>query len=237
MVSPKSRAVLGAVFLSAFASACAGDGVPRRADSLAAFASSAGNRSATGDRDATARRVLVNGIDLTGVGYDMGDPHAPIVLVNFSDFGCPFCASFARETYPALDAEFVRKGKVFFKYVPFVMGMFPNGAEAARASECAGDQGYFWQMHEHLYAGQSAWKSTRAPEPIFQRYAASAGLDTSRFAQCYASRQSDARTERATDRANRLGIRLTPTFFVNDRQVEGALPLAEFRAVLLAGAH
>ena len=181
------------------------------------------------------RHVVVNGIDLTGVGYDLGDPTAPIVLVNFSDFGCPFCGSFARETQPALNEEFVRTGKVFFKYVPFVMGMFPNGDEAARASECAAEDGRFWDMHDRLYAGQNEWKRSSAPEPVFQRYAVALGMDGQTFAACYASGRTDARTGVATDRAHRLGIRATPTFFIGDRQVEGALPLAEFRRVLTQG--
>lgn len=69
-------------------------------------------RGRAGERAPAPRRVVVGGIDLTGVGYDEGSPTAPVVLVNFSDFGCPYCANFARETYPALAAEFVRTGQV-----------------------------------------------------------------------------------------------------------------------------
>ncbi len=186
---------------------------------------------------AAPRHVVVNGIDLTGVGYDLGNPAAPIVLVNFSDFGCPFCGSFARETQPALNDEFIGTGKVFFKYVPFVMGMFPNGDEAARASECAAEDARFWGMHDQLYAGQNEWKRSSAPEPVFQRYAVALGMDGQKFAACYASGRTDARTGVASDRAHRLGIRATPTFFIGDRQVEGALPLAEFRRVLTEGSR
>lgn len=213
--------------------------VTNNAEAPATVAANAGPADAALDSTAPPsggsqrpRRVVVHGIDLTGIGYDVGNPAAPIVLVNFSDFGCPFCGSFARETHPALDAEFIRTGKVFFKYVPFVMGMFPNAAEATRAAECSAEQGGFWPMHDRLYGAQAEWKRSRSPEPMFRRYAASAGLDTVRFSACDADRRTDERTERANDRANRLGIRATPTFFVNDRQIEGALPLAEFRRIL-----
>lgn len=178
------------------------------------------------------RQVRVNGIDLTGIGYDVGNPAATIVLVNFSDFGCPFCGTFARESYPGLEREFVRTGKVFFKYVPFVMGMFPNGEQAARAAECAADQGSFWPMHDQLYGAQREWKSSRSPELHFGRYAAALGLDTVRFGACHAGGETDGRTGRANDRAARLGIRATPTFFINDQQIEGALPLEQFRRIL-----
>ena len=114
MTIPKGGAALAAVFWWAVAAACAGDqpGPARETP-----AESSVTAAAPGGALAPARRVVVNGIDLTGVGYDLGSPTAPVVLVNFSDFGCPFCGSFARETYPALDQELVRTAKVFFKYM------------------------------------------------------------------------------------------------------------------------
>ena len=178
------------------------------------------------------RRVVVHGIDLTGVGYDAGDPNAPIVIVNFSDFGCPYCGTYALETHPALAREYVATGKVFFKYVPFVMGMFPNGDEAARAAECAADQGRVAAMHDRLYADQRAWKRGREPERVFARAATTIGLDGPAFAACVRAGAVDARTAVANDRAMRLNIRATPTFFVDGRQVEGALPLPRFRQLL-----
>ena len=180
----------------------------------------------------SARRVVVNGVDLTGVGYDKGSDSAPVVVVNFSDFGCPFCGSFARETEPSIEREYVRTGKVFFKYVPFVVGMFPNGQQAARAAECAADQGKFWPMHDRLYAAQTRWKQTVDPLAAFRQFAISLGMDTARFGQCYAANRLHPRTQRANDAADQLGVRVTPTFVVNGRGVEGALPLPQFRQLL-----
>jgi protein-disulfide isomerase len=154
------------------------------------------------------------------------------VVVNFSDFGCPFCGSFARQTEPEIERDYVQTGKVFFKYVPFVMGMFPNGDEAAHASECAAEQGRFWPMHDALYANQTEWKKARDPVPAFERYAKSIGLDVSRFAKCYAIPDVNPSTMRANIGAGRLGIRVTPSFIVNGKGVEGALPLPQFRQLL-----
>lgn len=178
------------------------------------------------------RRVVVQGVDLTGVGYDKGSPTAPLVVVNFSDFGCPFCGSFARQTEPEIEKEYVQTGKVFFKYVPFVMGMFPNGDQAAHAVECAAEQGRFWPMHDALYANQAEWKKARDPLPAFERYAKGIGLDASRFAKCYAIPDVNPSTMRANIAAGRLGIRVTPSFIVNGKGVEGALPLPQFRQLL-----
>jgi len=179
-----------------------------------------------------ARRVVVQGMDLTGVGHDRGSVTAPVVVVEFSDFGCPYCGAFARETYPALDQEFVQTGQVFFKYVPFVIGMFPHGDLAARASECAADQHDFWPMYEQLYAVQTDWKRSGDPASLFRQYAASAKLDGARFATCYAGAEVGQRVALSNAFASRLRIRATPTFFVDGRMLEGALPLQQFRQLL-----
>jgi protein-disulfide isomerase len=180
----------------------------------------------------SSRRVIVHGVDLTGVGYDKGRLDAPIVIVNFSDFGCPYCRGFALETEPAIEREYVATGKVFLKYVPFVVGPFPNGQQAARTAECAAEQGRFWPMHDRVYAHQKAWKDTLYALPVFQRDAAALNLDTARFTRCYSTNHLHPRSKEATDAADRLGIRITPSFFVNDRLVEGALPLLQFRELL-----
>ena len=73
------------------------------------------------------------GIDLTGIGYDRGSSSAPVVMIDLSDFACPYCAEFSKETYPAIEKEYVKTGKLFFKYVPFLVGSFPHSDEATRA--------------------------------------------------------------------------------------------------------
>ncbi len=180
----------------------------------------------------SARRVVVGGVDLTGIGYDKGSPTAPIVMVDFSDFGCPYCGSHARQTLPALEREFIATGKVFYKYVPLVMGSFPNGDTAARAAECAGEEGKFWPMHDRLFASQQEWRKNGAPTPVYERHARELGLDASRFAACLRDGRTEARTRRATDGAMQLGIRATPTFAIDGEGIEGALPLDVFQKIL-----
>ena len=198
---------------------------------LALTAHPLGAQDAAG-RAASPRHVIVHGLDLTGIGYDVGSPTAPVVVVNFSDFGCPYCASFSRETYPALAREFVATGEVFYKYVPIGLGMFFNGKQAARAAECAAEQGKFWRMHERLYARQGDWTHMLRALPLFRGEARRLGLDVAAFTRCYDTRATDPRTERGGIIAKRLGLRATPTFYVNGRAVEGALPLAQFRTLL-----
>lgn len=186
------------------------------------------------------RRVVLGDLDLTGLGHDEGSPTAPVVLIDFSDFGCPYCGQFTRETWPVIQREYVRTGKVFFKYVPFVVGMFPHSAEATRAVECVAEQGKFGAMADHVYEAQREWKKGGDPRPLLTGIAGVVGADTVAFGRCYDDRHTDARTARANDIAGTIGVRVTPSFVVNERPVQGALPIADFRrvidaALLLAG--
>lgn len=173
-------------------------------------------------------------VDLRGIGYNIGSAAAPVVVVEFSDFGCPYCRKFALETFPALYEEFIRTGKVRWKYVPFTLGIFPNGAEAARAAECAGEQDRFLPMHDLLYRNQAEWKGSRDADALFASYAQQIGLASAQFESCYRSGRRDARTRAANAAARQLGIRGTPTFFVEGFPVTGAVPLEPFRQFLLA---
>lgn len=167
-------------------------------------------------------------------GYDRGATHAPVTVLEFADFGCRYCAQFALTTYPTLADEFVKSGKVRWKYVPFVLGMFPNGDQAARAGECAADQGTaaFDRMHDRLFRRQGEWSRNGDPTGLFRAYAAAAGLDTTRFAACYAGQEPDGRIRASNELADRMGVRATPTFFVNGYRIEGALPAQQFRTIL-----
>lgn len=168
-------------------------------------------------------------------GYDRGSTRATVTVIEFADFGCRYCARFAAETYPALSGEFVKTGRVRWRYVPFVLGMFPNGDEAARAGTCAAEQGpaAFGRMHDRLFADQDAWLSAGDAAGVFASLARAAGLDAARFSSCYTSDATAQRIREANALAERLAVRSTPTFFVNGNRVEGALPAEQFRTVLL----
>ncbi|HVH11425.1 MAG TPA: thioredoxin domain-containing protein [Longimicrobium sp.] len=176
----------------------------------------------------------VDTIDLRRLGYDRGRADAPVVVVEFSDFGCTFCAMFATSTYPTLHREFVATGRVRWKYVPFVMGMFPNGDEAARTAECAAEQGKFWEMHDRLFTMQREWKRRGSSAALFAGYAREIGLHAGRFASCYREDRGGARTRANNRAADAARIRATPSFIINGRLVEGALPVETFRQVLTA---
>jgi hypothetical protein len=212
----------------AILTACSPDAPPPARDAGVALAA-----AGTGT-DSGAVRIVLGGVNLTGVGYDIGNPAAPITMIEFSDFGCPYCAQHALQTLPPIRSEFIDSGRVFYKYVPFVIGMFPNGESAARAAECAGDQGEFWPMHDGVYERQNDWKRGRDPVGVLTEVAGGVVPDVNRWKSCFESGSPDPRTRIATEAASRLGVRATPTFFINGQMVEGALPLGVMRGGLRA---
>lgn len=168
------------------------------------------------------------------VSVEGGGPH--LTVVEFSDFGCPYCGVFERETFPALREEFVATGRVRWRFVPFVLGMFPNGLEAMRAATCAAEQGddVFWRMHDVLFAKQEVWKASRDPDQVFRSYAVVSGADGDTFTACFDDARSADRATAANALARQGGVRSTPTFFIGRQMVQGALPVEEFRKVLEA---
>ncbi len=190
----------------------------------------------------STRAMLAGALAPGAPGFDRGAERAPVTVLEFADFGCPYCARFAAVTYPSLEAEFVKTGRVRWRYVPFSLGIFTNDDEAARAGECAGEAGRtaFSRMHDRLFAEQEGWKATPDPAGTFAAIAAGAGMDRARFADCYVGDGAKRLVLAANALADALGVRATPTFFVNGYRVEGSLPPEQFRSLLeeaLGAAH
>lgn len=166
------------------------------------------------------------------LGYSKGSPSATLVVVEFADFGCSACAEFARSSFAALDSVHVRSGRVRWVLVPFVLGAFRHSREAASAAECADRQGALWSMHDTLFARRGEWMGARNPRAALSRYAAFVGIDTGAFVTCLDSPETRAVVAQHQAAAKQRGVRATPTFFVGERRVLGALPAPLFSALL-----
>lgn len=172
-------------------------------------------------------------LDIASLGYNDGPSDAPVRVLEFSDFGCGYCRRFHEESYPVLVQEYMDAGKVEWKYVPMILGMFPNAMEAAQAGECAGEQGEFAVMRDLLFERQPDWKQSNDPEALMVEYAGEVGLDVDRFNQCVAEGWRDERIQAGTQLSRQVGVRGTPTFFVvGYAPIPGAIPLDLFRAAL-----
>ena len=163
-------------------------------------------------------------IALDAAGYARGNAKAAVWIVEFADFGCGYCEKFWRETLPVLDSLYVNRGRAYWKFVPFTIGMFPNSGAAALGSICAAEQGKFFAMHDILYDRRKEWmKSTDARAQV-ARYATTVKLDAGRFAACVRSPRAAQQLAMNNALAQTLRIRGTPTFFINGETIPGALP-------------
>lgn len=184
---------------------------------------------------AEAPRPELEWMELKEVGHTIGDEAAPVTVVEFSDYGCAYCQRFTQETFPRLYSEFIEAGRVRWVHMPFVLGKFANSEEAALAASCAAEQSppVFWATHMALFSAQPQWRAGGDPWTMFRRYVEDAGGDGAAFDACYQDEDPRAALDRAEQIAAAAGVSATPTFFVNGRRVQGAVPLAEFRQVLL----
>jgi protein-disulfide isomerase len=150
-------------------------------------------------------------------GVTMGDPNAPITLVEFADFQCPGCAGFASMMKPQIDLAYIESGQAKFVFYDFpLIAIHPHAFLAARAARCAGDQELFWQYHNALFRYQSRWSlSASPPIDLFEDYAAEVGLDQGAFASCL---RSDRHAETVTANmilGEQLGVTGTPSVMVS----------------------
>jgi len=174
-------------------------------------------------------------IDLGTLGYDLGDPESPIRMLEMSDYGCGYCRQFHMETFPTLLSQFVETGKVEWKFMPFITGMFDNSLVATEAAECALDQSreVFAVLNERLWTDQSDWKRNDEPEAVVRSMADDAGVDLEEFDACLADDRRIDRIAAATALAQRAGVRGTPTFFIMGYPpLQGSLPTESFVQVL-----
>ncbi len=120
----------------------------------------------------------------------LGDPDAPLVVVEFSDFQCPFCAQHALEVQPTLNEEFIETGKVMWVFKHFPLGIHPQAPVAAAAAECAAEQNEFWAMHDLLFESQELWLVEEVDDAILRLAVQVEDLNLAEFASCFGARAS-----------------------------------------------
>ena len=154
----------------------------------------------------------------------LGPKNAKVVLVEFSDFQCPFCRKFWRETFLQIKKEFIDTGKIKFVYRDFPLDFHPQAKNSAEAAECADDQDKFWEFHDHLFLNQ-----TKLADADLKKYAQALTLDASKFNECYDSKKYQALVDQSKQEAESLGISATPTFLINGTILQGAQPFEKFK--------
>lgn len=157
----------------------------------------------------------------------MGDPDAPVVVVEYSDFQCPYCYRSYTELLPQLKENYIDEGLVYFVYRHYPLSsIHPYAQNDGEATECARDQGAFWEMHDAIFDGQAF------TDDDLKGYAADLGLDTNEFDECLDSDKYEEKVKNDLAEGIAAGVSATPTFFINGEKVVGAQPYETISSVI-----
>jgi len=164
-------------------------------------------------------------LEVTADDPSVGAASAPVTLVEFSDFQCPFCQR-VEPTLKQVRQAYGDKVRVVWKDFPLTQ-IHPQAFKASEAAHCAGDQGKFWEYHDRLFANQQALQ----PSDL-KKHASDLGLDASAFATCLDSSKYGERVRDGVAEGSRLGVNSTPTIYINGRMLSGAQPFEVFAGVI-----
>jgi protein-disulfide isomerase len=166
----------------------------------------------------------------------LGRADAPVTIVEFSDYQCPFCQRFFATTLPALKQDYIDTGKLRYVFRDFPLEMHPQAHQAAEAAHCAGEQGKYWEMHDGVFQNQRALAA-----PQLAELARAVGVDGAAFDACLFSGRQAARVDRGLADGAAAGVQGTPGFVVGKTRpgdvvegtlIRGAQPVETFRRTI-----
>ncbi len=158
----------------------------------------------------------------------LGEPDAPVTIIEFSDYQCPFCGRFWSETLGQIKTQYIETGKVKLIYRDFPLSSIHQYAQkAAEAAECAGEQGKYYEMHDKLFENQRALDTES-----LKSYAKDIGLNTDDFNDCLDSGKMTSEVNKDFSDGQSYGVRGTPAFFINGKLVSGAQPFSVFQQAI-----
>lgn len=167
-------------------------------------------------------------LEIEDTDFVKGNPNAPVVIFEYSDFQCPFCSRFYSETLGQIESQYVESGDVAFVYRHFPLdSIHPEARPSALAAECAGEQGKFWEMHDILFENQQSLS-----ESNYKAWAGELGLNTGQFNNCFDSEKYDSKITAQLQSGADAGVRGTPGFIINGQLVSGAQPFSVFQQII-----
>jgi protein-disulfide isomerase len=160
----------------------------------------------------------------------LGDKNAPVTIVEFSDFECPFCGRFHQSTLPQIVSEYIDKGKARLVYRDFPLSFHKDSRSSSLAANCAGEQGgdkVYFKFHDKLYENQTALGTES-----YKKWASELGLNAAKFSDCLAKEKYASEVDKDMQDATSYGVSGTPAFFINGRKITGAQPFSAFKTVI-----
>ncbi|MBI4515875.1 MAG: thioredoxin domain-containing protein [Deltaproteobacteria bacterium] len=163
-------------------------------------------------------------VNVPGTGPTRGPANAPITIIEFSDFQCPYCSRAEQAVEQVLSTY---KDKVRLVFRDYPLGFHPFAQKAAEAARCAGDQGKYWEYHGTLFKNQQALQQSD-----LEKYAADLKLDSEKFKTCLTSDKYAEAVQKDVEVGNSVGVNGTPAFFINGRFISGAVPFENFQEII-----
>lgn len=186
----------------------------------------------SGDGEAMSQPVSLANLDPSFEGYVIGSDSAPVEVIEFSDFECPFCAQFAVLTMPDVHRRLIATGKVRWRFRDFPLNTHRYAATAHHAAACAAEQDKFWEMHDQLFFNQSDWSRRGRVERKFRDYAEQIGVNVDQYEDCMDEGRYRAQVQSGVEEGLALGVNSTPTFIIGNRRYPGSLPFDVLNALV-----
>lgn len=161
-----------------------------------------------------------------------GSAAAPVTMYEISDFQCPYCGQFWRETLPAIERDYVATGKLRLIFVNMPLSIHPNAEPAAELAMCAARQHKFWQVHDLLFRHQDDWADLGEPGAYFLALGDSVGANRNQLQECLRTAAMRPVVRADFEGAVRSGANSTPSFYIEGGLVRGMQPFSVFRTVL-----
>ncbi len=166
----------------------------------------------------------------------MGKSNAKVTIVEFSDLQCLFCRQFWEDTLPQLKKDYIDKGlvKLAYRQYPLPAEVHPAARDLSEASECANDQGKFWEFHDKAFAEQAAQGAGTIPVSTtdISNWASSLGLDMATFTDCFSNKKEAKKVDSDMADGQKVNVTSTPTFYINGQMLVGALPYDSFKTII-----
>lgn len=187
----------------------------------------------TGTVDPSGQQAPTGPVNV-GVGHfpGKGDDKAPVTVIEFADFRCPFCERFYTETEQAIMRDYVATGKVKFYFRSFAF-LGPESTAASEAAECANDQGKFWEFYDWMFKNQASESDLAYySQDNLIKYAVGVGVNKAKFTECMTSHKFAAKVQEDLNDGQAAGVNGTPTTFINGVPVVGAQPYSTIKQMI-----
>ena len=226
-----TRIQVVSIALAAAALACSkGDAAARDKNPAGAEQSAAIEAAAPPTAQSAAAPGRDSVTDAADRGRILGKESATVWFVMVSDFQCPYCKAWHDSTFRMIEKDYVSTGKLRMAFINFPL--HANSLPASVTAMCAAVQGKFWGTHDRIFDTQDAWKGLKVPRPYLDSLAIASGADAARLSACENGKYVEPLIAADQARFQRAGVGGTPTFYIGNATLVGALPPKDFRRVI-----